>query len=234
MLNKSLWTNLISLALIGLGFLNHNQWLYDVGLFAFSGAITNWLAIYMLFEKVPGIYGSGVVPNQFESFKFGLYDLIMNQFFTRDNIHRFMQSDELALDKSSAAINETINDMDFNPLFDALVGAVEQSSLGTVLHLVGGKKFLEGLREPFLERVHIALGDMLANGSAEKIAAKLMPNDEILHDKVALIVKKRIDELTPYLVKKIVQKMIHKHLGWLVVWGGVFGGFIGLIAAIRV
>ena len=44
--------------------------------------------------------------------------------------------------------------------------------------------------------------------------------------------EKRLEELTPQLVKEIVQAMIKKHLGWLVVWGGVFGGLIGLLAAL--
>ena len=40
----------------------------SIGFFALSGAITNWLAIHMLFEKVPILYGSGVIPNRFDEF----------------------------------------------------------------------------------------------------------------------------------------------------------------------
>lgn len=29
------------------------------GLFGFAGGITNWLAVKMLFDTVPGLYGSG-------------------------------------------------------------------------------------------------------------------------------------------------------------------------------
>ena len=64
-LNKQNLTNGIALALVIIGLsLPHedgNPWL-SMGLFAFSGAVTNWLAVYMLFEKVPGLYGSGVIP----------------------------------------------------------------------------------------------------------------------------------------------------------------------------
>lgn len=52
----------------------------SVGLFAFSGALTNWLAVHMLFEKVPGLYGSGVIPARFEQFKQAIADLMMEQF----------------------------------------------------------------------------------------------------------------------------------------------------------
>jgi hypothetical protein len=43
----------------------------------------------MLFEKVPGLYGSGVIPARFEDFKDGIRELIMQQFFTEENIDRF-------------------------------------------------------------------------------------------------------------------------------------------------
>ncbi|MCV6608172.1 MAG: DUF445 domain-containing protein, partial [Campylobacterales bacterium] len=55
-----------------------------------------------------------------------------------------------------------------------------------------------------------------------------------MYDKVGGIVNKRLDELTPKMVKEIVQKMIKEHLGWLVVWGAVFGGLIGFVSTIIV
>ena len=61
-----------------------------LGLFALSGAITNWLAIHMLFEKVPLLYGSGVIPARFEEFKLAIRQLMMEQFFTEENIDRFL------------------------------------------------------------------------------------------------------------------------------------------------
>ena len=59
---------------------------FSVGLFALSGAVTNWLAVHMLFEKVPGLYGSGVIPARFEEFKLAIRHLMMEQFFTEENI----------------------------------------------------------------------------------------------------------------------------------------------------
>ena len=46
------------------------------------------------------------------------------------------------------------------------------------------------------------------------------------------LITKRLDELTPVMVKSLVQELIKEHLGWLVVWGGVFGGLIGLFTAV--
>ena len=63
-LNKSLVTNLISISFILLGYIFQNQYsniFYAIGFFALSGSVTNWLAVQMLFEKVPFLYGSGVI-----------------------------------------------------------------------------------------------------------------------------------------------------------------------------
>ena len=60
MLNKSFMTNFISVLLIAVSQILPEPYrrptLYT-GLFAFSGAITNWLAIHMFLEKVPFLYG---------------------------------------------------------------------------------------------------------------------------------------------------------------------------------
>ena len=52
---------------------------------------------------------------------------------------------------------------------------------------------------------------------------------EDLTSKIEVVIDKRLSELTPQMVKKIVQDIIETHLGWLVVWGGVFGGLLGAV-----
>ena len=68
-MNKSFITNFLALIAIIIGYAVANNIIFTVGLFALSGAITNWLAIHMLFERVPFLYGSGVIPARFEDFK---------------------------------------------------------------------------------------------------------------------------------------------------------------------
>jgi Uncharacterized protein conserved in bacteria len=84
-MNKSLTTNLLAALTVVAGFLSpvQSELILSVGLFALSGAITNWLAVHMLFEKVPFLYGSGVIPSRFEEFKGGIRRLIMSQFLPR-------------------------------------------------------------------------------------------------------------------------------------------------------
>ena len=95
-MNKSLLTNLISATVTIYGLFSpiYSTEIFMAGLFALSGGLTNWLAIHMLFEKVPLLYGSGVIPNRFEEFKNGIKNLIMNEFFS--NIILFNSADLLS------------------------------------------------------------------------------------------------------------------------------------------
>ena len=54
-MNKSAMTTIIALALSIIGYFNRgsNEILMMTGLFALSGGVTNWIAIHMLFEKIP-------------------------------------------------------------------------------------------------------------------------------------------------------------------------------------
>ena len=73
-MNKPIISNLTALAILLFGFVETPvaSYCFAVGIFALSGGITNWLAIHMLFEKIPFIIGSGVVEIRFEEFKKGI------------------------------------------------------------------------------------------------------------------------------------------------------------------
>ncbi|QYJ88600.1 DUF445 domain-containing protein [Shewanella halotolerans] len=232
-MNKSLITNLLAALLVVCGYLFQHAILFSIGLFALSGAVTNWLAIHMLFEKVPGLYGSGVVPARFEEFKAGIAHLMMEQFFTNENIDKFLSQQG----GSVAHINlePVIEKVDMSPAFDALVTTVEQSSFGGMLAMFGGTEAIAPLKEPFINKMKASLVELSQSDDFYELLKNEIEQPDVLADlraKVKSIVDQRLAELTPQLVKEIVQEMIKQHLGWLVVWGGVFGGLIGLLAAL--
>ena len=221
MFNKSLTTNLVALVIIAIGYTTpvYSEIIYMTGLFALSGGVTNWLAIHMLFEKVPFFYGSGVIPSRFKEFKLGIKQLVMNEFFTPENIETFIgkQSEAFATDMKDA--------IDFDRVFAGLVEAIEGSPMGSMLGMLGGKKALEPLKEPVTLKLQEIMLEMKDTASAASEEQSLTSS---LLLRVEQIVDQRLDELTPVQVKNIIQEMIRKHLGWLVVWGGAVGGFIGL------
>lgn len=208
----------------------------SVGLFALSGAITNWLAIHMLFERVPGLYGSGVVPLHFEEFKSGLMSLVTTHLFKKENVEAAFKAKD-SDDESLGGIDLTpaIDGLDLDAAYDQLVNVIMESSFGAMLGMVGGPKALDPMRDPFKTRMKAFLVETTKSPRFQKVLAgqlaSMTGSDEFMN-KISEIVQARLDELTPDMVKVIVQDMIRKHLGWLVVWGGVFGGLIGLVTAL--
>ena len=236
--NKSLLTNASCMALIALGFMLPSAFenkLLNMGFFGLSGSLTNWLAIHMLFERVPGLYGSGIIPLKFEEFKQGIQSLIMNQFFNHDNIQRFV--DEQVASHSGAHmpdLSPVLDQINYEILFKKLVETVEQSPLGPVLSMFGGNQALDALKPPFIEKTRQTISEMTKDESFQNgfkaILSKNLSGNE-LSQRIHHIVENRLRELTPDMVKTIIQDMIKSHLGWLVVWGGFFGALIGLVTS---
>ena len=232
-MNKSIVTNGLAVLVVVAGYLLQHQLVLNIGLFALSGAITNWLAVHMLFEKVPGLYGSGVIPARFEDFKLAIKELMMTQFFTAENIDRFLKGSDG--NNNDLHLAPVIEKVDLSPSFDTLVRVIMESSFGGMLGMLGGEEALKPLKEPFIENMKKSLSEMTQQESFQQLLRDELEQPDVMADiqhQIEDIVIKRLDELTPQLVKEIIQEMIRKHLGWLVVWGGVFGGLIGFISAI--
>ena len=218
-MNKSLITNLVSIFIIVIGFLYRDDFSFIllVGVFALSGSVTNWLAIHMLFEKIPFLYGSGVILDRFEDIKLGIKNLILQELFSIDQIEKFIFDNK---EKASGGIVEKI---DFDKVFVGLVESIESSQLGGMLAMIGGRKALKPLKEPFVKKLKVIIEDFIKENAGNNNST-----DELFL-KIENILDARLADLSPNDIKTIIQKMIREHLGWLVVWGGFFGGLLGLI-----
>jgi len=231
-LSKATITDMISVAFIGIGISLPEPYylpILSIGLFAFSGAVTNQLAIYMLFNRVPLLYGSGVIENNFEVFKNSIKEMIMKQFFNPEQLKAFFQGEEQKID-----LAPLVKSADFSPAFNALSQSVMESKLGDMLNMFGGEKALEPLREPFANKLKSAVVGII---SSESFKAQMNHhlehsslNDD-LRGSVENLITNRLNDLTPQMVNDLVHELIHSHLGWLVVWGGIFGGVIGLASS---
>lgn len=223
-MNKSIMTNIVAIALIIIGYFNQDSGkiLTMTGLFALSGGITNWIAIHMLFEKIPFIYGSGIILNKFKEFKQGIKELVMNEFFNEDNIAYFLQQTQ---DRSKASIQSKI---DYEQIFEQLSDAIISSQLGSMLGMFGGKKALEPLKAPVIEKLSEITQQIIEAPDGNLSTTNL----DDFREHIETILDNRLQELTPEQVKNIIQDIIKSHLGWLVVWGGLFGGLIGMTVSI--
>lgn len=232
MINKSKVTDLIAILLILAAYLSpepYHKILLFTGLFALSGAITNQLAIHMLFEKVPLLYGSGVIEKNFERFKESIRSMIMLQFFTKDKLDDFFQNEEQKMD-----LSPLVESADFTPAFDALSQSIMESKFGSMVQMLGGESALEPLRESFSAKLKGAVSSIVSSDTFRTQLDHHLVHSSLsgdLIDRIDILVTKRLEELSPKMVKDLVQDLIHEHLGWLVVWGGIFGGLIGLVSS---
>jgi len=236
-MNKSLITNVISVALVATGLAVDEplrEPILTTGLFALAGGVTNWLAIHMLFEKVPGLYGSGVISDRFEDFKLGINHLVMDQFFSKENLDRFFADMVSEDEQHQLDFHDVIEETDLTPAYESLVTTIMESSFGSMLGMFSGEAALEPLKDPFIIKMKASINNIAHSESFQaSVREKLSsgPVSDDIHQQITHIVNSRLDELTPQMVKEIIQTMIRQHLGWLVVWGGVFGGLIGLITS---
>mgnify|MGYP007061971825 CR=1 FL=1 len=221
-MNKSLITNLISTLIILIGFLFKDEFSFIlvIGVFALSGSITNLLAIHMLFDKVPFLYGSGVILDRFEDIKLGIKNLILQELFSVEQIDKFI------LDNKENASEEIIEKIDFDKVFLGLVESIESSQLGGMLAMIGGRKALEPLKDPFTKKLKNIIEDFIRDNVGND---KNNNSTNVLQHKIENILDARLADLSPNEIKDIIQRMIREHLGWLVVWGGFFGGLLGLL-----
>lgn len=246
MLDKSLTPNLVAAAVTLLGLLLDGATgtvVTSVGLFALSGALTNWLAVHMLFERVPGLYGSGVIALHFEELKHGIVELVREELFGADKVERLFAAsttsgagaDGATADALGLDIGALLDAIDTDGAFDRLVETVGESSFGNLLAMVGGVAALEPLREPFGTKLKTFLGDAARSPRVQSIIAGQLnssANRDRFRARLEGVLQARLDELTPAMVRDLMQRLIRRHLGWLVVWGAVFGGAIGLLAGL--
>lgn len=230
-MDKGWLTNAAAAGVIGISFTlsgSAAEALKMAGLFALSGAVTNQLAVHMLFEKVPYLYGSGIIPERFESIRNAIKKLIMEQFFSPEKIESFVRSNERSLN-----LAPIIQETDFTPAYNALVRSVMESPMGAMIGMFGGDVIIDKLKEPFLEKIKASTLEIAQSDSfMESLNRHLHEGSPDLAKSIGTIVEERLSELTPYMVKEMLHTLMKEHLGWLVVWGGVFGGAIGLVSSL--
>ncbi|MEM7232458.1 MAG: hypothetical protein AAF517_09805, partial [Planctomycetota bacterium] len=223
--------------------------LLSAGMFAFSGGVTNSLAVKMLFDRVPGLIGSGVIQNRFKEIRQEIKDLILTQFFSEGDLRQFLEANKDSLDLSRYVKTDGDNNPvrqfveqnwerfasaeTLKPVISNQVDKLFQSPVGSLLQMVG-RGSLENLAEGFVTsfaeemkgRVLEASENIDVSGSAIELDVDQVVND--LRVKVDDLLEQRLAKLEPSDVKQMMEDVIRNHLGWLVVWGNVFGGLLGI------
>ena len=224
----------------------------SAGLFAFSGGITNWLAVKMLFDKIPGLIGSGVIPARFREIRRKVKDLILEHFFEEEYLRKFFSEHQKDVDwtryiKSSREGQsllavfvekqwEKLTSAEvIQPMIDKQIDHLADSSVGGFLMMVG----LENVRpavnrfvSAFVESMQDKVMAAAAKASSYDLEIEL-DEERIIEDiraQVEPLLETKLHELQADEVTRMMEEVIRNHLGWLIVWGNVFGGALGILA----
>jgi len=211
-----------------------------IGVFGFAGGITNWLAVKMLFDKIPGLYGSGVIPMQYKNIRKTVKNEIMHTFFDEDYLKGYIAQRAPELLKKlniSERLMQVINAPDFDAKMAAKLEEISATPQGMLLAMV--KPFMGGSLAglvPMVKPPLIAIAKEIAKeltsieqqGDGEEIV-EFIPVD-VVRCEIDALMTERLATLTPEVVKELLENVIRDHLGWLVVWGNIFGSVIGVIA----
>jgi len=202
-------------------------WLLAVGLFGFAGGVTNWLAVKMLFDRVPLLYGSGVIPNRFEEIRVTMKNLIMAHFFDEDHLRRFYEEHTGLITAGEGLEDGLVQLLESRDAGDAIERQLEElkSAPFGMLIRMAGTDILRTVVQEFLKGLATDLGPQLQ----QQIQGRL-PDVASLRERVDLLLESKLVELTPETVKRMMEHVMREHLGWLIVWGNVFGGLIGLVS----
>jgi uncharacterized membrane protein YheB (UPF0754 family) len=239
-INKGDISNLATLIVMLLGLAWYSKdpdnepakYIFSFGLFGFSGGVTNWLAIKMLFYDV-GLVGSGVIPKQFIPIRNSIKDMMMQMFFDIDFLRDYISKRAKQFVKE-ADFGDKVGNILTSPEFEVVLTKTltdlsmqpEGMILQTMAPMFGG---IEGMI-PMLKPMLVSAGKEIVDSTADNFDPLSIWSVEQIRDQLENMIETKLLELTPEMITEMMDSILHAHLGWLIIWGNVFGGLIGLIS----
>merc|ERR1711991_200758 len=113
--------------------------------FAFAGGITNSVAIFMIFEEIPFVYGSGIIPKNFKTIRETVKNTIMKTFFDPQYLERYMfdktdkliqylaQGSEAESRPIRTALDSMLKSPGFGQMIDRRLQEMQASPIGMLL-----------------------------------------------------------------------------------------------------
>lgn len=209
------------------------QYVLAVGLFGFSAGFTNWIAIKMLFDRVPFLYGSGIIPRQFKQIRQAVKDTIMKTFFDKEYLEKYgrQKLGELA---GSINIEEKVRGLLQSSAVDIIIdrklAELQARQEGMILAMMGlSPEMLKPMVKPFVVGMASDVAPLLMDAVMGKEDGRSLVDFDHLRTELDSLMTTKLEELTPEMVKKLLEDVMRDHLGWLIVWGNLLGGLLGLV-----
>lgn len=226
----------------------------SMAMFAFSGGVTNALAVKMLFDKIPGLIGSGVIPARFREIRAKVKQLILTHFFDKEHLQqyfndfkndidwqKYLKGGAQSKDPMAMVIERQWNKLTapevIQPVIDEQMEKLLDSSIGGMLVMVGVETVKPAVNQFVSSFVASMQTKVLESASQlDQEGVRLELDEERIVEDIRLnvdrLLEKKLQQLDAATVKEMMEEVIRHHLGWLVVWGNVFGGLLGLGAAL--
>ena len=202
------------------------------GLFGFAGGVTNWLAVKMLFDRIPFLIGSGVIPRRFKDILGALKTMILETFFEKKFLSEYLSTRSGNLlekvdvrSKLRKAMSGDNFDHDLARKLEKLAATPDGLLLQTMAPMFGGFDTMVPMLNPML----IGIGADLIETLAQNFDLTEIVDVDTVRGEIDKVLTERMETLTPLRVNRMMAAVIREHLGWLVVWGNVFGGLIGAV-----
>lgn len=201
------------------------------GLFGFSGGMTNWLAIRMMFDKIPFLIGSGILLKHFIEIRENVKKTTMETYFDAGHITSYVQQKtEMIL--SALQLEESIRDIIRSPevqqLIEDKIDDMYETPEGMVLGMMVNKEKMKTSIMPSIENIG---GDIVPLVS-QMIRSSEHLTEENLREKIDEMITSKLVEMSPEFVIGVVKDMVETELGWVIIWGNIFGGMLGIILEI--
>ena len=186
----------------------------------------------MLFDEIPGVYGSGIIPKQFRQIRATIKEMIMDTFFEPSFLKKQLSQKLGGLVQPEVIETHLLAVLDsdeFSQMVDQKMEELSATPMGAMVKMAGItadslKPFLKPFIKGISTKVAPMIGEIVNGGSGA--GSPIMR----LRDEVNRLMEERLKELTAQRVKGLIEAVMRAHLGWLVVWGNIFGGLIGVIS----
>ena len=172
------------------------DYIFAFGLFGFAGGVTNWLAVKMLFDEVPGLIGSGVIPKRFEEIRAAVKKTIMKTFFDKKFIAKYVTESSQDI-MAKLGLKEKMTEFLMSDKGDAMLSEklanMRSSDLGLMLAMVnidiGGAMMIARVRDELINAAGEA-GPLIAS----VVDPKNLPIDS-LRQEVDKLMEAKLGEL---------------------------------------
>ena len=183
------------------------KYLLSFGLFGFAGGFTNWLAVKMLFDRIPGLAGSGVIPRQFKAIRMTVKNTIMKTFFDAEYLDNYLSTHAKSF-LGKIDLGAKIRAVLDNPETDALiVTKLQEASAkpeGAMLGMAAG--FVPGGipgMVPMLKPMLLGFADEMAQKLVDSFNPSEVINIDQIRQQIDDLMTEKLQQLTPEIVKKV-------------------------------